>query len=156
MRLLAGLLVLLVVLVAGGVVLGTRWAQASETEDRYDAVLAAARAEAIAFTTLDHRTVEEDTQRVLDGATGAFERQFRSSLDQLTALATENESVSTGKVLSAGVVSADQDSARVIVVADSTVSNVNTPAPQPRHYRIQLDLVRRGDTWLTSDLQFVS
>jgi Mce-associated membrane protein len=44
----------------------------------------------------------------------------------------------------------------VIVVADSTVSNVNTPSPQPRHYRIQLDLVRRGDTWLTSDLQFVS
>lgn len=156
MRLLAGLLVLLVLLVAGGVVLGTRWAQASETEDRYDAVLDAARAEALAFTTLDHRTVEEDTQRVLDGATGAFERQFRSSLDQLTALATENESVSTGKVLSAGVVSADEDSARVIVVADSTVSNVNTPSPQPRHYRIQLDLVRRGDTWLTSDLQFVS
>lgn len=156
MRLLAGLLVLLVLLVAGGVVLGTRWAQASETEDRYDAVLGAARAEALAFTTLDHRTVEEDTQRVLDGATGAFERQFRSSLDQLTALATENESVSTGKVLSAGVVSADEDSARVIVVADSTVSNVNTPSPQPRHYRIQLDLVRRGDTWLTSDLQFVS
>jgi Mce-associated membrane protein len=156
MRLLAGLLVLLVLLVAGGVVLGTRWAQASETEDRYDAVLDAARAEALAFTTLDHRTVEEDTQRVLDGATGAFERQFRSSLDQLTALATENESVSTGKVLSAGVVSADEDSARVIVVADSTVSNVNTPSPQPRHYRIQLDLVRQGDTWLTSDLQFVS
>lgn len=147
---------LALVLVAGGAVLGARWVDARETEARYDEVLAAARAEALAFTTLDHRTVEHDTARVLDGATGSFRRQFKGSLDQLTELATQNKSVSTGKVLSAGVVSADPDSARVIVVTDSTVSNVNTPTPQPRHYRIQLDLVRRGDRWLASDLEFVS
>jgi Mce-associated membrane protein len=41
------------------------------------------------------------------------------------------------------------------VVADSTVSNLNTKSPQPRHYRLQLDLVRQGSRWLTSDLQFV-
>lgn len=148
--------VVLLALVVTGVVLAPRWAHARETEDRYDEVLAAARAEALAFTTLDHRTVEEDTERVLAGATGAFARQFRASLDQVTELATQNESVSKGEVLSAGVVSADDDSARVVVVADSTVSNVNTPSPQPRHYRIQMDLVRQGEQWLVSDLQFVS
>jgi Mce-associated membrane protein len=63
--------------------------------------------------------------------------------------------MSKGKVLQAGLVSSDQDSARVIVVADSTVSNLNTQSPQPRHYRLQLDLVRQGSRWLTSDLQFV-
>ena len=152
--LLLGALVL--ALVAGVALLGVRWSEARATEQRYVDLRAAARAEAEAFTTLDHRTVEEDTQRVLDGATGSFKRQFAGSVDQLTELATQNESVSRGKVLSVGVVSADDDSARVIVVADSTVSNVNTPSPQPRHYRIQMDLVRRGDTWLTSDLQFVS
>lgn len=147
--------VLLALVVAGGL-LAPRWAEAREAEDRYDEVLAAARAEALAFTTLDHRTVEEDTGRVLAGATGAFARQFRASLDQVTELAAENESVSQGKVLSAGVVSADDDSARVVVVADATVSNVNTRSPQPRHYRIQMDLVRQDDAWLVSDLQFVS
>lgn len=147
---------LVLALVAGGVVLGARWVEARETQQRYDDVLAAARAEALAFTTLDHRTVEEDAARVLDGATGSFERQFEGSLDQLTELATQNESISKGKILSAGVVSADGDSARVVVVADSTVMNVNTPSPQPRHYRIQMDLVRRGEEWLTSDLEFVS
>lgn len=147
--------VLLALVVTGGV-LAPRWAQAREVEDRHDKVLAAARAEALAFTTLDHRTVGEDTERVLAGATGAFARQFRASVDQVTELATENESVSKGKVLSAGVVSADDDSARVVVVADSTVSNVNTETPQPRHYRIQMDLVLQGGSWLVSDLQFVS
>ncbi len=152
--LLLGALVL--ALVAGGLALGAQWTEARETEQRYAAVLDAARAEALAFTTLDHRTVDEDTARVLEGATGSFKRQFEASLDQLTELATQNESVSKGKVLSAGVVSADADSARVVVVADSTVSNVNTPSPQPRHYRIQMDLVRQGDEWLASDLEFVS
>ena len=152
--LLLGALVL--ALVAGGLMLGAQWTEARETEQRYAAVLDAARAEALAFTTLDHRTVDEDTARVLEGATGSFKRQFEASLDQLTELAAQNESVSKGKVLSAGVVSADADSARVVVVADSTVSNVNTPSPQPRHYRIQMDLVRQGDEWLASDLEFVS
>ena len=152
--LLLGALVL--ALVAGGLALGAKWTEARQTEQRYAAVLDAARAEALAFTTLDHRSVDEDTARVLEGATGSFKRQFAASLDQLTELATQNESVSKGKVLSAGVVSADADSARVVVVADSTVSNVNTPSPQPRHYRIQMDLVRQGDEWLASDLEFVS
>lgn len=148
--------VLVVALLVAGGLLGTRWADARESEQRYDAVLAAARAEALAFTTLDHTSVKEDTARVLAGATGSFRRQFESSRGQLTELATRNQSVSKGKVLSAGVVSADADSARVVVVADSMVSNVNTPTPQPRHYRIQMDLVRHGDAWLTSDLEFVS
>ena len=152
--LLLGALVL--ALVVGGVVIGQRWNEARASEETYAAVLAAAKREALAFTTLDHRTVKADTGKVLAGATGAFKRQFEGSLDQLTELATQNESVSKGKVLSAGVVSADQDSARVIVVADSTVSNVNTPTPQPRHYRIQMDLVRQGDDWLASELEFVS
>ena len=70
-------------------------------------------------------------------------------------LTKQNESVSKGQVLRAGVVSMDDDSARVVVVADSTVTNVSAPEPQPRHYRLQLDLVLRGDRWLTSGLEFV-
>jgi hypothetical protein len=27
--------------------------------------------------------------------------------------------------------------------------------PQPRYYRLQLDMVREGDQWLVSQLQFV-
>jgi Mce-associated membrane protein len=149
------MLAVFLVLVAAGVALGVKWHAMSAEQKRYDSVLDAATAEALAFTTLDHRTVEEDIAQVLEGATGSFKKQFQSSSSQLKQLTAQNKSVSKGQVLKAGVVSSDEDSARVIVVADSTVSNVRTPSPQPRHYRLQLDLVRKDDQWLTSDLQFV-
>ena len=141
-------------LVVGGLLL-PRWLDARAEQDRYDAVLKAATLETIAFTTLDYRDLDPSIERVLDGATGDFEKQFSASRDQLEQLSTQNKSVSEGRVLEAGVVSMDEDSARVIVVADSTVTNVNAPDPQPRHYRLQLDLVLQDGRWLTSDLQFV-
>jgi Mce-associated membrane protein len=64
--------------------------------------------------------------------------------------------VSVGDVLEAGIVTSDSDSARVLVVVDSKVTNTATTGSQVRHYRMQLDLTRRGDRWLTSDLSFVS
>ena len=88
-------------------------------------------------------------------STGDFRSQFRAGTKDLTALVTENKATSQGEVLDAGIVSDDADSARVLVVADSTVTNSADPKPQKRHYRMQLDLVREGSRWLVSDLQFV-
>lgn len=149
------LVVAVVLLLVAAAVLGVRWKQARDREQRYADVVAAARAETIAFTTLDYRDLGTSVDRVLAGATGQFKQQFSASRQQLESLSTRNRSVSRGKVLTAGVVSIDADSARVVVVADSTVTNVNAPKPQPRHYRLSLDLVRVDGQWLTSDLQFV-
>jgi Mce-associated membrane protein len=146
---------LVVALLCAAVVLGLRWRDARAEQHRYDDVLAAARAETVAFTTLDYHNLNPSIDRVLAGATGGFKKQFAASREQLTSLSTRNKSVSKGRVLSAGVVSMDQDSARVAVVADSTVTNVNAPTPQPRHYRLALDLVLQDGQWRTSDLQFV-
>ncbi|MFP5335632.1 MAG: hypothetical protein ACLGIV_09985 [Actinomycetes bacterium] len=129
--------------------------RASATEERREAVLAQARQIAVNFTTLDHRTFDEDVALVLDGATGAFRDEFRAGVEQTRALVTENESVSTGAVTEAAVVTVDDDSARVLLVVDSEVSNTASPQPQPRHYRIEMDLALTGDRWLASDLRFV-
>lgn len=154
-RLSVALVAVVVGLLAVGALLLPRWQDARAEQERYDDVVRAATLETIAFTTLDHRDLDPAVERVLEGATGDFEKQFEASRDQLEALSRQNKSVSEGRVLEAGVVSMDEDSARVIVVADSTVTNVNAPNPQPRHYRLQLDLVLEGGRWLTSDLQFV-
>ncbi len=144
----------LALLVTGGLML-PRWQEARAEDERRREVLRAATAEVVAFTTLDYRDIEPSVDRVLAGATGEFREQFEASRAQLEQLSTENESVSEGRVLKAGVVSMDEDSATVVVVADSQVTNKSTDEPQPRHYRLQLDLVLEGDRWLTSDLQFV-
>jgi Mce-associated membrane protein len=135
-------LVLLALLVSAGL-FGREWREAARQEDREAAVLDAAR------------DVDEDVQRVLDGSTGAFREQYEASLAQLKELSVANQAVSEGTVLEAGLVSLDDRSARVIVVADSQVTNSSTRTPQPRHYRLQLDLSLANGEWLTSDLQFV-
>ena len=132
-----------------------RLSAADEREQRRTQILAAARQHAVNFTTLDYRKLDRDLGRVLDGATGQFREQFEDGTADLSELVTENQAVSEGEVLDAGLVSDDKDSARVLVVADSTVTNAASSEPSRRHYRLQLDLVLRDGRWLVSDLQFV-
>jgi Mce-associated membrane protein len=159
--LLLGVLALVAVaaLVATGV-LAPKISAASARDDRRTEVLQAARQQAVNFTTLDYRHLDRDLGRVVAGSTGEFRKQFRSGTKDLTRLVTDNKAVSTGEVLSAGLVSSDADSARVLVVADSTVVNTGSPKGEKRHYRIQMDLVRHAGSagrsgWLVSDLTFV-
>ena len=147
--------VVVLALVVGAAVLFPRWQDARAEQAGYDAALRAATAEVIAFTTLDYRNIDPSIDRVLAGA------QHPALGDRLVLLRQRDELLTAALELllevtgRAGVVSMDADSARVIVVADSSVTNVNAPEAQPRHYRLQLDLVRQGDRWLTSDLEFV-
>jgi Mce-associated membrane protein len=158
--LLLALLALAAVLaVTATLLLVPRISSASAQQERRNEVLRAARQQAVNFTTLDYRRLDRDLGRVLDGATGDFRKQFRSGTKDLTQLVTANKAVAVGEVLEAGLVSNDDDSASVLVVADSTVTNTASPKPEKRHYRIQMDLVRdpavRGGRWLVSDLTFV-
>jgi Mce-associated membrane protein len=129
--------------------------RARQADERRAAVLQQARQIAVNFTTLDYRTFDDDVELVLDGATGTFAEQFRNGVEQTRAVVTENKSVSTGTVGEAALVTADDDSARVLLVVDAEVTNTAAPQPTPRHYRLQMDLARTGDRWLASDLRFV-
>ncbi|MFF5517682.1 hypothetical protein [Streptomyces coeruleorubidus] len=126
-----------------------------EADQRRQGILAAARQSALNFTSLDYRHYDRDSANVLAGATGEFKKQFTAQTDQLTKLVAQNKSVSEGQVLEAGIVRSDEDSARVLVVADSKVSNTAAPEGEARTYRLQLDLVHRDGRWLTSDVEFV-
>lgn len=150
--------VLAVLVVAGLVtaaVLGRRvLADRADTAAGEDAVAAATQL-GVNFTTLDYRTFDRDAQRVLDDATGTFKKEFAAQTDQLSKLVTSNKAVSRGKVVKAGLVSHDGDSARVLLVVDADVTNTSATTPVARHYRMQVDLTRSGDQWLTDQLQFV-
>lgn len=154
-------LALLLVLVALGAAfllatrLGPVLAQRG-TDERRAQVLQQAKQHAVNFTTLDFESFDDDVELVLDGSTGTFREQFRAGVDEVRELVTQNQSRSVGTVREAALVSDDDDSARVLVVVDTEVTNVATQTPVPRHYRIQVDLTRTGDTWLVSDLTFVS
>ena len=152
-----GLGVLLVALVAAIVVL-VRSAPAVDEELTADQreVAAAARTEALAFLTVDHRNMDPLVDAVLDGATGEFEEQYADQRARLVKEAKRTGAISTGEIVALGVGDMDADSATVLVAANSDVSNRRTgDEPQTRYYRLRLDLVRMGDRWLTSNVQFV-
>lgn len=151
----AGLAVATAVTTALTLWLGVQLYEQRAEEHRHQDILAAARQSALNFTSLDYRHYERDSTNVLRGATGDFKEQFTAQTGELTKLVAANKSVSKGQVLEAGITRADEDTARVLVVADSKVTNIAAPEGQARTYRLQLDLELKDGRWLTSNVEFV-
>lgn len=129
----------------------------AEEQERTAEILEAATKMSNAFLNLRHDDIEASTEAVRSLATGAFLKQYEKSTDGLAKVAKRAKSVQTGEVVWAGVVASDEDSATVIVASSGTVTNKLTEGePQPRNYRLQLDLVLEDGRWLTRDLQFVA
>lgn len=123
----------------------------------YDDITAAARQETAAFLSVDYRDLDPAINRVLAGATGRFEKEYRKAEAKLRSSARLSRATSRGKVRSVGIGALDRDSATVYVAADSIVSNTSTGhRPQQRSYRFRLRMTKVGGTWLTADLRVVS
>ena len=157
-RWLAGALALVLVglLVGIGLVVTSRGSTDQELTDAQQEVARAARTEALAFLTVDHTGMEPLIEAVLAGATGDFKEQYDAQREKLTREAIRTQATSTAEVVALGVGDLDDDSAVVLLAANSTVANKKTGREgQVRYYRLRLDLVREGDRWLTSDVRFV-
>jgi Mce-associated membrane protein len=147
---------LVALLVIVGVLVSSREPVDDDLTAAQQEVAAAASAEALAFLAVDHEDMEPLIDAVLAGATGDFEEQYASQREMLTSEAIRTEATSTGEVVALGVGDLDDDSADVVVAANSTVTNTSTGSEgQVRYYRLRLELVREGDRWLTSNLEFV-
>ncbi|GAA5119856.1 hypothetical protein GCM10023339_34290 [Alloalcanivorax gelatiniphagus] len=143
-------------LVAIGLVVTSRDDVDEELTAAHQDVAASARAQALAFLTVDHEDMDPLIDTVLAGATGEFAEQYAAQRERLTREAVRTEATSTPEVVSLGVGDQDERSATVLVAANSTVTNASTSgAGEVRYYRLRLDLVREGDRWLTSNVQFV-
>lgn len=120
-------------------------------------ILRAARQGALNFTTIGYKHVDRDVGRVINGAAGDFKRSYKHNRSTVEKTVKKNKSTSKGKVLGAGLVSVDPDSAVALVVVDSRVTNVAYKKPTVRHYRMRLNLVQdKSGRWLVSDLEFVA
>ncbi len=145
-----------IALLVTAVVLGLRVRAADQRADlRADAVQAA-RQEALNLTSVDATDLDGDLERVLEGASGTFREEFEAQSTTLRSVLQENQVAAEGTVLDAGLARFSEDAATALVVIDSVVRNRSVPDGQTRTYRMQLELERVGDRWLTSSLQFVS
>ena len=153
---LLGLLGWLVLFAARGDVAAPGSTPAEEQAQEYSDIRGAARAETLAFLTIDHTKMDELTARVLEGATGDFEKQYRASLKSLKESAASQESFAKGRVDEVGLSEVDADSASVFVAAGSKVRNKGTKGEvEDRSWRIKLTMVKEDSRWLVSQLEFV-
>lgn len=153
-------LLLLTTSVVGGVLV---WqaredrAQAAAEQERYGAVLAAARAEAEAYINIRYDDAQASIDEVAEGATGEFREQYTSSSERVLEALQRNETVMEGEVLYVGVVEVDDDRATVLAATSGTVTDKETDnQPVVRDLRLRLELVHEDGRWLTDDLQLVS
>jgi Mce-associated membrane protein len=157
------LMLVALLLIVTSVLLFTRGAAATPGDTRaeklsrqYDEVTKAARAETLAFLTVDYKDMDPLIDKVLAGATGTFKSQYESAKATLKSTAQQGQSVATGDVKAVGIGDIDSDTAIVFVGADGSVTNKTTKGKaQPRAYRFKLTMVHKGDKWLTSDLQIL-
>jgi Mce-associated membrane protein len=152
-------LLLVCACVAGGVLSllerGER-AELKSEQERYGAVLASARTEARALVNIDYRDPQAAIDAITSGATGEFKEQLEEGSDPLTEILEQGEATRAGDVVWAGVVAVDDDSARVIVATEGTVTfATTTEEPRAENFRMQLDLQRVDGDWLTSKLEFI-
>ena len=124
-------------------------------EDSSAAALAAGRQLAVNFVTMDYRHFDDYGKQVLSGAGGSFRSDYSARLNDLRKVVVDNKTVSSVRQAEAAVVSADSDSARVIVGVVAPTSNASTPQPVDKTYRLRLDLERSGSSWKVINLDFV-
>lgn len=123
-------------------------------QTRNDEVLGAARRTVTDLLTVREVGGQPPLERLLRGATGEFTQQLIGQSDSFTSAVRAAKVSSIGAVTEAGIGAVDDEHASVLVSAIATVHNAQTPGEQVRPYRLTLELVRRGPTWLVSELEF--
>ncbi|MCW2786728.1 MAG: hypothetical protein JWP74_3245 [Marmoricola sp.] len=114
--------------------------------------LAAAKAFAIALTTYDYTTVDDYLAGVARLTTAPYAGQFASSQATLRSAITLDERTSASTVTGAQILSATPTSAEVKVTIEAKYTSSEDSTPQPSTQVYDLTLVRRGTTWLVSDV----
>lgn len=151
---------LIMVQTAGAAWLAVRTRDAQRMEGTREAVLVAARTQAVNMVSIDYRQADLGIQRILRGMTGKLRDDFASKQAPILARTVRKaQTISRGTALSAGIVALDEDSAEVIVAGNTAVQSLRTddtkdhrPVNVRRLWRATLEMRRLGDRWLTEKM----
>jgi Mce-associated membrane protein len=147
-------LAVLLLLLLGAVAFlwSTRAEKSSIRVDSYAEVLQAARSNVVDLTSFDHLTIGDDIEQARRVTTGDLREETVAELDdRRDSIVTAKAIVST-EVVGAGVTRATEDSATVVLLVQATQSTEGSKKSQVSRYRVEADLVKRGDRWLLSGL----
>lgn len=142
---------MLAVLVGTGVWIA---AQARDEQGRAgdrQAALLAAGVHAKNLVSLDYNSADDDVRRILDTSTGAARAEYEANAGKLKSTTVDNKVIQHGVLRATGLVSINEATATVLVVADVEIRwDDSDSAPQERFYRWQMDLTKADGLWLVS------
>jgi len=158
---------LLAVALAGALVaVGLLWQ--AEHEQRQDVAANAALIEAgaeareaaeraaVAMSTYDYRTVEEDFAWVDTAATEEFKARFSAiSLPSINLVKTF-QSKALGEVVDSGVVVEDATHVKVVLFVDQRITGKAEGTSEPDQSRVTMHLVEQGGVWLVDNVELKS
>lgn len=106
------------------------------------------------LTSIDHRTVDRDVQRVLDNSTGEFHDDFSSRSAAFIDTVRQSQSVSSGTVSAAGIESVDGNRGQVLV-AVNVETNTDTAPSSSRVWRLRMAVVGSDAGYLVETVEFL-
>lgn len=134
-------------------------------KDHYDAVAkrqraaefaAAARQGVVTLLSVDFNNAKQSVQQVLDNATGTFKDEYLKAADDYVQVVKQAKVVSHGIVEQAAVDldKMTDDSAVVLLVCRSEITNAAGAPQDPRRYRIVVTIARDGGQLKLSKVEF--
>ncbi|CDO87162.1 hypothetical protein AWC29_19490 [Mycobacterium triplex] len=117
--------------------------------------LTAGRQGALNLTSIDWRQADADVQRVLGSATGAFHDDFANRSKSLIEVVKQVQSTSQGTVTAAGLESATDTEAQVLVAVSVRISNAGAADQKPRLWRMRISVQKVGQEVKVSNVEFV-
>ncbi|WP_200845933.1 DUF3329 domain-containing protein [Mycolicibacterium vanbaalenii] len=139
------------VLIVGGFVtsgfLGWQLWQDRQVARAGEQAQAAAVEYAQVLTSIDSARVDENFDRVLDGATGEFKDMYSESSVELRQLLIDNEAAAHGVVVESAVQSESKDKVVVLLFVDQSVSNSSIPDPRIDRSRIKMTMEYVDERW---------
>lgn len=120
-----------------------------------EAALQAGRQAILNLDALSAATIDADLARVVAQATGQFKQQFTGGQGELRSQILARKTVSSGTILSAGVVRSDRDTATILVAVDRLLKDSTVKDGVTDHDRWKLDVELHGGRWLVAKLDVV-
>jgi len=142
---------------AGSALIVLEHRHASAQRQRAAEFEAAARQGVVTLTSLDFHHAKQSVQRIVDNSTGAFRDDFQKTADDFVKLLNDSKVVEQGSVRAVAVdrASMTPDSAVVLVVSTSDVTDAAGSKRDSRSFRLRVTVTRDGDQLKMTKVEFV-
>ena len=126
---------------------------ARAADEAGDDAVYAAKAHAQDLLSYDYRSLDSDFQRGLAASTGGFHNQYKQTTSQLVRpQATQQKVIVQAAVMNAGLISAQDDNAVVLLFVDRVTTKAGQQKPTFNQDRVRMTLTKVNGKWLVSKL----